>query len=110
MSGAKPPAKPANVSSSGNKLTVSLSAIVASIWAGVWGFDWAATHLSGGALFIAIIIGLGVGTWLTFYLVNRTFEETHSLQELYYLAFTEAVKQGRDPSTVPAPDVILRYQ
>ena len=110
MSGGNPPTKPSDVSLSGNKLTISLSAIVASVWAGIWGFDWAATHLDGGALFIAILIGLGLGAWLTYYLVKKAFEETHTLEELYYLALAEAIKQGKDPSTVPPPVVILKNQ
>ena len=54
-------------------LTISLSAIIASIWAGVWGFEWAATHLNGDELFVAVITGLVFGTGLTVYAVERSF-------------------------------------
>jgi len=53
--------------------TIALSAIIAATWAGVWGFNWAATHLSSDQLFPAILIGLGVGTGLTAYVIERTF-------------------------------------
>lgn len=67
-------------SSGSNKLTISLSAIVASLWAGIWGFDWAATHLDPGALFVAIVGSLVIGAAITYYISKRTFEVLHEFE------------------------------
>ena len=61
-------------SSGSNKLTISLSAIVASLWAGIWGFDWAASHLDSGALLFAILVSLVFGAVITYYISSKTFE------------------------------------
>jgi len=53
-------------------LTLSLSAIIAAIWTGIVGFDWAASHLDGAALLASILFALLLGTALTVYLVERT--------------------------------------
>jgi hypothetical protein len=54
-------------------VTLATSAIVASVWTGLWGFDWAATHLSSDQLYQAIIIALSVGTALTTIVIGLTF-------------------------------------
>jgi hypothetical protein len=58
----------------GSSLTISVSAMVAAVWAGIWGFDWAATHLSGTQLLAAVLVGLFTGTALTGYLFERAFQ------------------------------------
>ena len=60
-------------SSQGKHVTVALSTIIAAIWAGIWGFNWAATHLSGDQLLSAILVGLMFGTAMTIYMIERTF-------------------------------------
>lgn len=64
----------------GKHVTMALSAIIAAIWAGIWGFNWAATHLSADQLFPAIIIGLGLGTAMTVYVIERTFNLLNKLR------------------------------
>jgi len=71
-----------SASAHGKNVTISVSAIIASIWAGLWGFNWAASHLQSGQLFLAIIVGLGVGTGLTAYLIYKAFEVTLALIQL----------------------------
>ncbi|MGD0250533.1 MAG: hypothetical protein ABSB97_06575 [Thermoplasmata archaeon] len=88
-------------------MTISLSAIIAAIWAGIWGFNWAATHLDGGALFISIIIGLGVGAWLTYHFVERSFNTVDTLEQLYYRAVAAAAANGQDPKSIPPPPGII---
>lgn len=58
--------------------TIAVSTIIASIWAGLWGFNWAATHLSPDQLWWAILYGLMAGTALSalticlaFWFLNR---------------------------------------
>lgn len=68
-----------DVSSQGKHLSIATSSIIAAIWAGLWGFNWAASHLSQGALFVSIMVGLACGTGLTVYLVNRTFDAMKAL-------------------------------
>jgi hypothetical protein len=58
-----------NSAQHGRNITIATSTIVASIWTGLWGFDWAASHLTSGQLYNAILIGLGVGTGLTALLI-----------------------------------------
>jgi hypothetical protein len=48
--------------------------MVAAIWAGIWGFNWAASHLSGTQLLVTILVGLFTGTALTGYLFERAFQ------------------------------------
>lgn len=67
-------------SSGGNKLTISLSAIVASLWAGIWGFDWAASHLDSSALLFAILVSLVIGAAITYFISSRTFEILHEFE------------------------------
>lgn len=73
MAPAKQPSAKSHGTVRREPLTVSLSAIIASIWVGVWGFEWAATHLSGDELFIAVLAGLVFGTGMTVYAVERPF-------------------------------------
>ena len=111
MASSKPPNKNDDVATSGSQLTISLSAIIAAISAGIWGFNWAASHLEGGALFLAILVGLGVGTWLTYHFVERSFKTVDTVEQLYYRAVAAAVEHGHDPKSIPPPQgVILRNQ
>lgn len=72
------PADPAH----GKNVTIATSTIIASIWAGLWGFNWAASHLQSGQLFVAIMVGLAFGTFLTVYLVHLTFQLARDLLNL----------------------------
>ncbi|MGA8710241.1 MAG: hypothetical protein WB786_03300 [Thermoplasmata archaeon] len=54
--------------------SIALSAVITAIWGGLWGFDWAASHMSEGLLFISIIIGLCFGTGLTYYVAKNAFD------------------------------------
>lgn len=47
------------------QVSIALSSIIASVWAGLWGFDWAASHLTSGQLYNAILLGLVFGTAMT---------------------------------------------
>ena len=110
MSGSPSTQKTGGVSISAGQLSISLSAIIASIWAGIWGFNWAATHLTGGGLFVAILIGLAVGSLLTFRFVERSFDTVDSVEQLYYRAIAAAAAAGQDIKSIPAPDVVLKAQ
>ena len=55
-------------------VTIALSAIISAIWAGLWGFNWAASHLGSNQLFVAIMVGLAVGTGMTVYAIERSFK------------------------------------
>lgn len=59
----------ADTAQHGKNISIATSTIVAAIWTGLWGFDWAASHLTSGQLYNAILIGLGVGTGLTALLI-----------------------------------------
>lgn len=63
-----------STTSNGRHLSIALSATITAIWGGLWGFNWAASHLASGQLFVAIIIGLGVGALLTYYVVERSMD------------------------------------
>jgi hypothetical protein len=83
--------------------------IIAAIWAGIWGFNWAATHLDTGAMFLSILVGLVAGVILTYKLVDRAFDAVTTVEQLYYQAVAEASKAGKDPTLVPLP-VNVRMQ
>jgi len=68
-------------------VSIATSAIIASIWTGLWGFDWAATHLSSDQLYQAILIAITIGTaltllvvWLTFWAIGKAIDSNNEIQ------------------------------
>lgn len=72
------------VSTSGNTLTISLSAVIAAMWAGIWGYNWAATHLASGMLFITVVAGLSIGAVVTYHLTSQTFRIVEKFEDYQY--------------------------
>jgi hypothetical protein len=93
---------------SASGLSVALSAIVAAIWVGIWGFDWAATHLSEGDLYVAILVGLGGGIALTIYAIERTFWAVRSALGTWKEVAIEAINKGRPIPSWPGGIVSVR--
>jgi hypothetical protein len=94
QAGPRSPATPSgpSVSSGGNKLSISLSAIVASLWAGIWGFDWAATHLGSGALLLAVLVSLAIGAAITYYIARETFATVREFERWQHEARMEQLR------------------
>ncbi len=65
-----------------HQLTIGTATIIAAVWAGLWGFNWAATHLSSGQLFVAILAGLSAGTALTAYLGGMAIKAVRDVAKM----------------------------
>jgi hypothetical protein len=96
-----------DLSTSGSHIALSLSAIIAAVWAGLWGFDWAASHLDSGQLFVAILTGLVLGTGLTIYVTWSAFHAMKVFEAHRYRLALMGKSQGGSSEDLPTTEEIL---
>lgn len=98
---------PQSTNQSKTGISVAVSAIIASIWTGLWGFNWAASHLSSWQLYGAILLGLIGGIGLTVFVVERSFKAIDTASDSWERVAKYAIDHEKDPPAFPGDTVSI---